>query len=134
MRDPLGLALDQPLGAGHPAAPDRFLEPDAAVLVRELRGDEGGAGLLARREVAGERALEQRNRLDDLVREIRRPGQLLDVGRIERVDRRCEEGVRLAPAALAQVLPPFLDAVENLGHAPILAYAIRGSLADRVGP
>jgi hypothetical protein len=127
MRDPFGLVLDQPLGAGHPAAPDRFLKPDTAVLVGELRGDEGGAGLLARGEVAGERPLEEGNGLDDLVREEGRPGQLLDFGGIERLDRRGEEVVRRAPAPMSQVLASLFDAVENLGHAPILAYARAGT-------
>ena len=39
LRTVLGLPVEQPVRAREPAAPDRLLEPDARVLVRDLNGD-----------------------------------------------------------------------------------------------
>jgi adenylate kinase len=79
--------------------------------------------LVAGGVVAGERTLEQRDDLKDLVREVRSPRELLDVLRAERVDGGREQLVALAPAAVAQELPPLLDLVDDLGHVTILSHS-----------
>ena len=126
--DPLGLVLEQALGPRQPAAADRLLQPDAAVLVRELDGDGRGARIVLRGDVPGVRALEDRNDLDDLVGEVRAPGEQLEILRPELVVRggRGEQVVTLAPAPRGDRRAPGGDAIEDVGHAPILAHPSAG--------
>jgi hypothetical protein len=120
----LRLALQQAHGAAEPAAAHRLLQPDAAVLVRQLDGDERRTLILPRGDVSSVRALEERHRLDDLVGEVRAPREQLEVLRAERLLRvgLREQVVALAPAPLRDRRASGFDPVEHFGHVRILAH------------
>ena len=123
VRDPLGLVHEQALGPCEPAAAHRLLQPDAAVLVRELHGDGRGALVVARGDVPRVRALEDRDDLDDLVRQVRAPGEQLEIlgHELAAGGGGCEEVVALAPAPRVDGRSPCGDAIEDVGHVPILS-------------
>ena len=102
--EPLGLVLEQALGPREPAAADRLLQPDAAVLVRELHGDDRGARVVPGRDVARVRALEDRDDLGDLVGEVRAPGEQLEILRRELVARGGRREAGRSPRASAASL------------------------------
>src|SRR4051812_31301134 len=83
VREPLRLVLEQPVGAGEPAASDRALLTDASVLVCELDRDDCRADDVPGRDITGVGPLEERYGLGDVVGEVRAPREQLEIRRLE---------------------------------------------------